>query len=153
MAYSKKEKSPLQKAVDEDQIKYVLGVDADAVYAEINAIQDIIKRASAKLLFKKLMDTQDPQAGFRLAQIMGWIVDKKEERITIGAIGDDLAKQHFEADRRLREGTVNRVVDVPKKPALLPDKICVDNESEHREDSEVARLGLSTRPPDSIPEA
>ena len=74
-------------------------------------------------------------------QAKGQLIERREDKITV-VNADDIARQQFEAERRLRE--IGRVVNVQKKHPLLSDPPCTDNQQEHGKDSKVGSVGLST---------
>ena len=64
---------------------------------------DEMKRQVMQQLFDKVIEKQDPNAAFRLAQMMGWIKDKSEIELKIGLTADELTRRNLEAERELRE--------------------------------------------------
>ena len=88
-----------------------------------------MKRRIVLALFKKAVQDKDHNAAHRIAQIMGWIIEKSEVGVTIGLSADERAKREAEAERRAREyreGQGYRVENLPTRPDLLHNEIRQD---------------------------
>ena len=75
-----------------------------------------MRKQTILALFNKAK-TGDHNASFRLAQIMGWIIEKSEHKVEVIS-ADDIAQRNLRAERELREGGY-RVVEVQEKPPVL----------------------------------
>ncbi len=124
-------------------------VDAGGVSEEkavikkpLRAISDEeLKKETVAQLRNRILQTGDPNAAFRLAQIKGWIVEKKEVGVKISVDADEVARQHFEAERQLLAGG-HRMAQMSKERSLLSDPARPDNQQKHEQDGKVGSVGL-----------
>jgi len=78
-------------------------------------------------LFEKAIKDKDHNAAHRLAQIMGWIVEKAEHKVQFELTAEEHLRIQREAERRISE--VHRTTERSQGisgPALLPDQIRED---------------------------
>jgi len=100
-----------------------------------------MKQDTIRMLYQKVMEKGDHNVAFRLAQIMGWIVEKKEEKLTLELSADDRAKRLIRARDELRDGDPRRgMVEVSGEPPLLHGKLCLDSGQGKTEDSPVGTV-------------
>ncbi len=62
---------------------------------------DDMKKVIVLKLLQRVMEKADHNAAFRIAQMLGWIVEKKEEKIEIGLTPDEVSRRNLEAEKEL----------------------------------------------------
>lgn len=68
-----------------------------------------LKQNMMRKLYLEFMEKGDPNRFFRMAQIMGWVVEKPQEvNIKIGLSADEIARQEKEANKELKEWDTRR---------------------------------------------
>ena len=128
-----------------------LGILEEAEFADFNK-EEYLRLSSPDVLkaIKKAALHGNANAQKLWAQLAGILVEKSEIKVELSA--NDHYRIWKEAKRRLAEFETglerNRDSDgdrgVQSQPEVLPDEVCVDREQEHREDSQVATLALSS---------
>jgi len=87
-----------------------------------------MKQKVIMALFEKTIKDKDHNAAYRLAQLMGWIIEKAEHKVQFELTAEDHLRIQREAERRISEvhRATERSSGMFPEPSLLLDKIRED---------------------------
>ncbi len=84
-----------------------------------------------------------------LLKAKGYLIEKREDKVTIELSADEIARRNLNAERENQDferGMAGyRVETVQAKPQILSNQLCLYPEQEHSQDDKVDTVGLPTR--------